>query len=133
VQLLAAKKNDLLRSVSIREQEAIAAVLPPGKRRLFNIRENEIRADDAERARTLAEDQGLLKSVASAVGIGRKVDIAADVEKARSADDSNFLQQQADRRSKIEAIERAADKAHHDIEDLTLDNIDAWKMTTFPN
>lgn len=130
-QFLAAKKYELLAQVSSAEQVAIASVLPHGKRRLFQMRENDIRFNDAKLASTLTA--GLLAAAATAVGLKKPVDIEAELEKRRLPADTSFLGEQLQRRLRVEAIERAAAQMHHDIEDLTLDTIEAWKITPFPD
>jgi hypothetical protein len=131
-QVLAAKKSELMGRVSAAEQAAIAAVVPPGKRRLFNLRENDIRNADAERAAKITEQQrGILASISSAIGVGNAVDMAADVEQQRPADDTRHLEEQAERRRRIAEIERVAAQAHHDIEDLTIDTVDSFQIPVF--
>lgn len=46
-------------------------------------------------------------------------------------EDDRLLTEAAARRKKIDAVERWAAKAHHDIEDLTEETIDAWKLESF--
>jgi hypothetical protein len=126
-QILAAKKGDLAHLVSVAEAAAIAAVVPVRKQRLFNLRENDIRAADSKIAQDI-EKPGLLASAASAIGLSSPVDIAAEIERQRPAADTQHLNDQADRRRKINAIERAAAQMHADIEDLTVETIDAWQI-----
>lgn len=131
-QVLAAKKADLLGSVSRAEVDAIAAVVPAGKQRLFNLRESDIRQADMRLAASLTPKSSIVASVASAVGITKPVDVAAEIEKQRPAADTQHLADHVERRRKIDIIQRFAAQAQFDIEDLTLDNIDAWKMPDFP-
>lgn len=127
-QALAAKRNDLFAAVSRAEIEAIAMIVPPGKARSFAFRETDIRNTDAK----AYEKPGVLAKAASAIGITKPADILAEIEKNRPAEDTKFLADQADRRRRVAAIERAAAQMHSDIEDLTLDTVDAWKMPPFP-
>lgn len=130
-QVLQAKKSALLMATAHAEADAIAAVVPAGKRRLMNLRENDIRAADA----TFAASQtprNVVAKAAEAVGIVKSIDIAAQVEANRPAADTAFLADQAKRRASIEAIQRAAAQMQSDIEDLTPGNVDAWVMPKFP-
>jgi hypothetical protein len=129
-QLLRSKKDLLLVQTSEAEQQAILAIAPYSKQRLMSFREADIRKADKAFLDTL-QKPGLIAKAASAVGITQPIDFAAAVEKQRPAQDTEFLATQAANRLKIEAIQRAAAQAHSDIEDLTLDNIDAWKMPDF--
>ena len=115
-EILAAKKNELFRMVTIAEHAAAAAVAPVGKRRLQNIQEANIRS-------RMSSDEGLLKKVAGALrGTARKI----------SDEDAAHLQDQVDRRERLAEIELIAAQAHADIEDLTSDTIDGWQIPTFP-
>lgn len=129
--LLLEKKEFLLGEVSRAEQAAIDAVMPRGKHRLFNMRESEIRNADAAFASDIAKkNSGIVASAKNIVGMG--VDVAAEVEKNRPTEDTQFLAEHADRCYRVEQIRRAAAQMHADIEDLTIKSIDQWKMTEFP-
>ena len=129
-ELLATRKAALLNEVSIAESKAIDAVIPAGKRRLFNLRESDIRAADAAKALALAASKsGLLKRVTG--GAMSPEQMAAQIGAERSLEDTAHLRAQEGRRARIEAIERAAAEAHHDIEDLTAETIGGWKLPTF--
>jgi hypothetical protein len=129
-ELLAARKAALLSEVSIAETKAIDAAAPPGKRRLFNMREAEIRAADQAKSVALsANNPGFIKRLFGIVLDDKK--IAAKIEAERPIEDTKHIQAQAERRARIEAIERAAAQAHHDIEDLTAETIGSWKLPTF--
>ena len=124
---LAARKDALWNEVSIAENKAIDAVIPPGKRRFFNLRESAIQEDDQAKAIALsASSSGLLKKI---TGNALTADqIAAQIEAERPAEDTALLKAQKERRARIEA---AAAKAHHDIEDLTAETVGSWKLPTF--
>jgi hypothetical protein len=127
---LAARKADLLREVSIAENKAIDAVIPPGKRRFFNLRESTIQEGDKAKAIALsASNSGLLKKI---TGNALTADqIAAQIEAERPAEDTALLKAQKERRARLEAIQLIAAQAHHDIEDLTAETIGSWKLPTF--
>jgi hypothetical protein len=132
--ILIAKKRTLLTEVRMAEGEAIARVVPIGKVRAFGARQNQIAAADAKKEADLLAAQPV--GVLSAVGVGARKNPAkahADAIKARAPADAQFLQDQADREAKRRAIEAVAIQMESDIEDLTAGNIDAWKMTPFPN
>ena len=59
-------------------------------------------------------------------------DANAEILKRRPPEDTKFIQQQIDLRNRISKISRAAAQMHSDIEDLTIDNIDSWKIPDFP-
>jgi hypothetical protein len=127
---LAARKAQLSSEVSIAENKAIDAVIAPGKRRFFNLRESEISAADQEKRTALtASNSGLLKKI---TGNALTADqIAAKIEAERPAEDTALLQAQKERRARIEAIQLAVAKALHDIEELTAETIGGWKLPTF--
>lgn len=108
--VLLQKKQVLLGLVTSMEREAIATVLPPGKRRLYDMLEHDIHA-------------GIPKPTI----LGRIKNAVLGSGKTMQEDHEQFLVDQGSRRDQTAAIARAAAQAHHDIEDLTLDNIDAWQ------
>jgi hypothetical protein len=135
-QIFEAKKAALLNAVSQAEFAAIEAVVPMGKRRMFAYRETAILAADQQLAAALAPaPPGLLQSLATKIGLvdQEPVDIVSDVAAQRAPEDTQFLAEQEERRQKIAAIELAAAQAHHDIEDLTPETIDAWQMPDLGN
>lgn len=127
-QILRMKKNHLLGAVHQAEVAAIEAIVPAGKRRYLNLIENDIRAGDAKRAlELLTRKVGL----GAKVGLGRAKtpqELSVEVDKTRPPAHQKHLDEQQVRNSKISAISEQAAKAQHDIEDLTLDNIDAWQL-----
>jgi hypothetical protein len=125
-QILRTKKNDLIGTVSIAETNAISNIVPFGKLRMLNLKENNIRTEAHKAANDATQSAGIVKKVAIAVGISNPPQVSF------SPEDQKFLQEQDVRRSAIAAIQHAAAQMHSDIEDLTLDNIDAWKMPDFP-
>jgi hypothetical protein len=132
-QILAAKKMELTTKVSAAEQDAIAQVAPLGKRRLFNLRESDIRnADAAVAAKIGAEQQkGIVASLTS-IFQSKPFDMDAAVTEARASEDTQHLADQDDRRRRVGEIERIAAQAHHDIEDLTIETVDGWTSPVFP-
>jgi hypothetical protein len=131
VQVLADKKINLITQITSVEIAAIQAVMPLGKHRAWNLRENDIRNADTAVAKEISTG-GIVSAVATAVGLSKPVDVAAAVVKARSADDTAFLADITARRQKVDAIQRAAAQMMSDVDDLTSVNIDAWKMPEFP-
>ena len=129
-ELLATRKAALMHEVSIAENRAIDAIVPAGKRRLFNLRESDIRMADAAKAKALAaSNSGLLKKVAGRTMTPEQM--AARIEAERPLEDTALLRAQEERGARIEAIQRAAAQAHHDIEDLTAETIGGWKLPPF--
>ena len=124
------RKVALMHEVSIAENRAIDAIVPAGKRRLFNLRESDIRMADAAKAKALAaSNSGLLKKVAGRTMTPEQM--AARIEAERPLEDTALLRAQEERGARIGAIQRAAAQAHHDIEDLTAETIGSWKLPTF--
>jgi hypothetical protein len=166
--ILATKKSALLLQVTQAQDAAQAAALfPVGKRRSADIRENDIRANDAKVASDFltkrSDDQKEAWAVASAAystayaewtaacTAARARDpngvlptqpappaapatddvvsiVAAQVTASRSPADTQHLQDQESRRSKIDGIVRAAAQAMSEIEDLTVDNVDSYQI-----
>jgi hypothetical protein len=166
--ILASKKSSLLLQVTQAQDAAqAAALLPIGKRRAADIRENDIRANDAKVAsdflKNRSDDQKAAFAAASAAystaytewtaacTAARARDpkaelpaqpappaapatedvvslVAAQVTASRSPADAQHLHDQESRRAKIDSIARAAAQAMSDIEDLTVDNVDAYKI-----
>lgn len=118
-QTLPSRKAELLSLVSDAEQRATDAVMPPlGKRRLLDMREHDILTDPEPKP-------SLIKSAALAIGLTKP--------KERSPADELFLAERQAQRARVNAIQRAAAQAHHDIEDLTQSTIDAWTVPKFPD
>lgn len=128
-QVLEGKKNDLLNRVSVNEQVALASIVPIARRRSFEIRENDIRNSDSKMAADLTP--GLLKKAAVALGAAQPIDVAAEVAKRRPAADTKHLEEQDDRRRRCDVIIRASSQAMADIDGLTLETIDGWKIPDF--
>jgi hypothetical protein len=129
-ELLATRKTELLNAVSLAEAKAIDAIVPVGKRRLFNMRESAIReADQAKTAALVESSSGLLKKITG--GAMTPDELAARIAAERPAEDTAHLRAQEERRARTAAILLAAAQAHHDIEDLTAETIGSWKLPTF--
>lgn len=127
---LIARKAALAADVSWAEQAAIAAIVPPGKRRLFALREHDIRErDDSQRTKLHTGNSGLLRKVTGQQLSTEEIERA--VIDARGPSDTRHLADQAERRQRIAGIERKAAQAHHDIEDLTAETIGSWQPPTF--
>jgi hypothetical protein len=148
--MLQRKKNDLFNVVSQMEAVAAAAVLPAGKRRLFNIRHSDIVSADTIRKKFILTDNERLRLKAlneipeakradpvEYANVSQKFDISEDdlkdrVEKQRPVDDTAFLQEHEDRMKQYDEIARFGAALHAEIEDLTVENIDTWKPRAFP-
>lgn len=129
--ILRQQKNRLLAEVHRLEVNAIDAILPPGRRRMFEMREQEILAADAERVSAFMDVKrkpGLLQKL---TGTAEKFDVAAVAAEQRPEKDTQHLAEQQERRERFRAIAKLAAQAMHDIEDLTADNIGAWKAPDF--
>ena len=128
-EILESKKMALHGQLAEAERIAIVAIVPPAKARAFNLRENDINVADSK---LVIAKPGILSKIKVVVGLEEKVSIMDEITKMRPAADTQFLAEQADRRSKVDAIVRTAASISSQIEDLTIDNIDAWKMPAFP-
>jgi hypothetical protein len=122
-EVLRAKKDALLQQASVNEQAAINLALPPfGKRRMLQMRESDIQSADAKVAKSL-HDANANASPA--------VDVAAEVAKRRTPDDTAFLNDRAAARAKVDAIQRKSAQVMSDVEDLTIANIGAYQIPAF--
>ena len=131
---LANKKELLISAVRQKEKDEIARIIPDGKRRAFDLRQDKIVAADSEREARIYAEQPV--GMFLWLGIGPKKDAAkakADAVAQRTPDDAKFMEDQILRRNKISAIERAAAEMESTIEDLTISNIDDWRMPGFPD
>lgn len=125
-EVLAKKKKALIDDVSQAEYGATCAVVPLGKQRMFDIRETKIMTEETNQVRKVMQSQTWLDKIKSSL-------TGSDAPKVtRSKADSDFIAMRAEHRAKIEAIRLVAAQAHHDIEDLTSENVDSWKMPEFP-
>ncbi|CAN7372735.1 hypothetical protein LJR220_003322 [Bradyrhizobium sp. LjRoot220] len=133
-EILATKKQELAAVVFQMERAAAQAILPEGKRRLQGMRYNDIKGRDAVVAAEVVGEPSLLKNMAAAVGLKKRLtgdDIKNEIESRRPADDTSFLQDYEIRLKRIAAIERRTAEIHDAIEDLTLDNVDAYQIPDF--
>ena len=122
---LSRKKAEFLAEAARAEALELVAVNPPGKRRLNNLRETDIRAADQQRyAEAVEKNKGLMKSL----GFVSRVDVYAEVERARDPDDTAHIRSQDVIRRKEEEIHRRYAKIMSGIEDLTVDNFGEWKL-----
>lgn len=120
---LKAKQDRLFHVVAQMENAAADAVSPRGKRRLQSILENDVRSAEIEKLGRLRK---------SAKPGTSDDDLRATVEKSRSRPDAELLQRQDATRARLTAIDRHGAELHSQIEDLTLETIDAWKPEPFP-
>lgn len=126
-QALEIKKLDLYNRLIAAQTAAINEVGSAVKRRLWDLKENEVYDRDGERIATaMSKDTGWLAKL-----VGRKSSVAEETQRSRSAEDAAHIAEQTKRRRKINAIVLIGAQAHSDIEDLTVDNVDAWKLPDF--
>lgn len=118
------RKARLFDQVSTAEREAIHAVLPPGKIRAYQFREQDIRQADQVRYRQ-AETARVAAKLPDPIDF---VKFSAD---NRPVADTRFLEEQAAREDQRNEIQRWAANLHSDIEDLTEATVDAWEMKPF--
>lgn len=139
-------KDALLFVVSRLEDKAMSELLPVGKRRLYQMRADDIRHGDAKRHVKFIEDESARQAeileklpakkrsdpIEARRAIGPLVSIDELVEKSRDASDHEFLAGHVEREEKAKAIQRHAAQLQHDIEDLTEETIGAWMPAPFP-
>lgn len=130
-QVLRGRKDDLLAEVARAEHAALETIAPAGKRRLLNIRHDDIRTADRGRALKILQNRSKLSKAATAVGLLDPIDIDAEVAKMRPAEETELLEQISIREQRFAVVQRLAAQASHDIEDLTIDSINDWKMPDF--
>ena len=134
-QILNSKKAALFGEVLRAEAAAAELVVPTAKRRLFNLQESAIYAADEKIAADLKKKKkGRIAKVWDAA-LGKDVDAiaveAADLRAQRPAKDNAHLDAQAERREKINKLAMISAQAIADIQDLTADNVDDWKLPNF--
>lgn len=133
-QIVAFKKGQLFNAVIEAERAASEIIVPFAKRRLFNLREASIRNEDGRRALDLSKKKGRLSKMWDAA-LGKEVEVSgvnpADIRELRSDDENEFLDAQDERRARLAALELESAQALADIQDLTADDIDSWKIPDF--
>lgn len=121
--LLRQKKDALLHQIIEAENATLARMeLPPGKRRLANLQEAEIIAKENDEITKLVNRRG---SVMSPKDFD---DIQKSVISSRSKHDNDHIINQKKRRDQSATIVRRAAEIMSEIEDLTIENIDAYKL-----
>ena len=120
-QVLREKKFALLQKVYIDEEAAKEQVQPPlGKRRLFNLMENDIRNADTLLTAKIIDETPEAERMS--------LDIVKELTKRRDPKDTKHLEDQGACRANVDAITRSGAQIMHDIEDLTLDDIDSYQI-----
>lgn len=114
------RKQRLMQQVSEVEGAELAKVTPPGKARYWQMREQAIRQADSE-----------VMTAHMSAGNDLPGDAEAFLRSMRSSADTDFLAEQDARRKEEDAVRFWAAKQHHDIEDLTEETVDGWKMEAF--
>lgn len=127
---LAVRKLELLHAINLAERAAMDALVPPGRRRLFNLREAEIVEQDTRTMDEIMAGKGK--------GIFAKFkknpepeEVIAAVHAKRDEKQAAFMAEQAERRRRWAAVERAAAEAEDAVEDLTVDTVDSFKLPDF--
>lgn len=113
-QKLEFRKSELEQQLQAAETAAIEAIIPRRQIPLLNLREKDIHAAHQDRL----QDRGVIKNIMSSAP-------------EMPADDKAFVEQQQAQRDKVLAIRRMAAQALADIDDLTADTVDAWKLPDF--
>lgn len=127
---LAQRKMNLIHQVTNAQEAAQLLAVPFGKRDLFSFREQAIvAADGALRTSLYVNNNKILKKITGATLSAE--DVESKVTAARSPEDSDHLKKQEARRQEFARINMIAAQAKHDIEDLTEETIDGWKLPVF--
>jgi hypothetical protein len=116
-----AKKRETLHSQIISAEEAAVdrVSLSPGKRRAAELLDFDIRVEDDK-----------VKSILRADGHDEG-EAQAEMIRRRKPEHTKHLQDQEDRKAKVDVIRRIAAKAMSEVDDLTLDAIDSFQLPTF--
>lgn len=117
----AQKKNVLFQYITNAEAFERAKIVPPGKERLWLMQEEDIQIKDAKVVQAETKKKKTIDPL-------KLRDI---VIKKRTAEDKRHMIAQDKRRETLRKIARWAAEQHADIEDLTIDTIDAWQMVPF--
>lgn len=125
-QILDMKKSYLMKLVSDAEAEAISRhLLPEGKRRLAVLRESKIVSDENNLLGTIvAREQ--MAAMADPNYVAKVA--PAEVAQQRTPEDDEFMKSQQAIRDAISAINQRAAETLSDIEDLTTDNIETFRI-----
>jgi len=115
---LEVRKQRLCAHVDEAEQIELAKVMPPRKERYWQMREQDIRTADHM---CLSNHQDKIEPD----------HIEPWLKSVRPTEDTTFLAEQKRRRDTLSIIQRWAAKAHHDVDDLTEETIDGWKLEPF--
>lgn len=119
-QILVAKKRLLIEKLTQAEAAVISSIFPIGKQRANAIRQADILAKEKKYIEALPEETR--KDPA-------KFTVAVDkIRKARSPDDAAHMNIMEVQSVQADSLYRAGAKIMSNIEDLTADNIDAWRM-----
>lgn len=115
---LAERKATLSADVRQRESMLLGNVMPSAKVRHWQFREQDIRAADHMR-------------VSNHVTRIEPDQIDAFLRAARPSDDTAFLEEMKARHEQVAAIQRWAARCEHDIDDLTDETVDGFKVLAF--
>lgn len=130
---LETRKNELTERLLQAEHAAIAAVVPARSVRHFAQLENDIRQKDAELRQMMMERKakpGILKRIFKSDALDVQ-ELESAVAEQRTEKNTEHLKAQLMRCDRVAAIQKIAAAALHEIEGLTLDNIEQWKLPDF--
>lgn len=112
-EVLALKKAALSEKIVAAEREVIDEVIPPGKQRAFVTRMHDINA----KAAVAREKRSLLKKM-----FGK--------EEEPAPEDAAFLAEYAEKMDRIQAAHKVVAQALHDIDELSIENVDSYQLPT---
>jgi hypothetical protein len=135
-EVLEQKKKALAMEVTAMEHAALEAVVPDRKRRLLNIRLNDLAKTESGRTKDLLNSIGRQIEESNDNNekldlMRRQRDLTAEIHAMRTPEEAALAEDQIERQKKIDAITLWAATMHNDIDDLTVDDIDTWKIEPY--
>lgn len=148
--LLRGRKNALLAQVVAMEANQSVTIFPPGKRRLYELKEGAVIARDRERRKTIEEEEAAARQdamsrlspeeasdaakVAAILSSGKTPDqVAYETINGRSKEDTDFMAGYTAIRDAMNAAMMHSAQVCSDIEDLTAETIEGWTIPAFPS
>lgn len=136
---LATRKQQLMGQIAEAENAALAKIAPYGKRRLFAMRAADIATSDIKRMNDASIKRNAIqlkapqdRTAAETEFLTASNDLATLVAAGRTAEDAQFLADQAARQAQSEQVNRHAAELTAEVEDLKEATIDQWQMKPFP-
>lgn len=120
-EIISQLKSEIIGKINEAEIAALEAIEPAAKRRLFRMREAEISAADASISASIHQKDG----ESAGDFIKRQKDT---VENSRTDLEKKFISENDDRSMRIYQVQRKVAQIYHDVEEMTLIQLQVWKM-----